>query len=154
MRAPTEIEKAYLAGIIDGEGSFIIYLKSGGKRPDRKFHRCMLSVANTDHDLILYMQDLLGGRIGQTQGALAHHRTVYRLVVEGRTLSDVTLSVLPYLRVKRRQADLVLEMLRTMTSSTGLPLPAGTRERREAIYAEYVEAKHGPARSWAGRRLA
>lgn len=146
---------AYLAGIVDGEGSFIIYLKSGGKRPERKFHRVMLKVANTDEDLIQLLHAELGGRINVgMRPRLERHRQVWHVTVEGPSLVPVTERLLPFLRVKRRQAELVLRMTATMTRSTGFALPLKVLAERERIYEQYVEAKHGPTRSWAGRRLA
>lgn len=143
-----------MAGIVDGEGSFIIYLKAGGKRRDRKFHRCMLSIANTDLPLIEFLQEHLGGRIDKTTPKEAHHKVVYHLIIEGTRVAEVTHILLPYLRIKRTQAELVLEMLKTMTTNTGKPLPAETLAIRQEIYSQYVEAKHGPSRTWGGRKLA
>lgn len=147
---------AYLAGIVDGEGSFIIYRKGGGRNPERKYHRAMLSVGNTDVPLVDFLAHELGGRINDAgPPKQVHHRRMFHVIVEGPKLAAVTERLLPFLLVKKRQAELVLEMLATMRAvPTGLVLEPEVLAERERIYEQYVEAKHGPARSWAGRKLA
>lgn len=52
-----EIKLAYLAGIIDGEGS-IMYVKLGiDKRRNKRYYRVVLRVANNDMTLIQWIMD-------------------------------------------------------------------------------------------------
>lgn len=150
----TELEAAYIAGIIDGEGSFLVYLKRAG-RSDRKYHRAVLKIANTDRPLIDWIRERTGGTVTQWQSEIAGRKRVYHLNIEGPGLLTLCERIGPLLRVKGEQARLTAEMQRTMsTKRTGMPIAPEVVERREALRRAIAEVKHGPARMWGGREIA
>jgi hypothetical protein len=152
--AMTDMEAAYIAGIIDGEGSFLVYMKRAG-RGEKKYHRAVMKIANTDRDLVEWIKARTGGTITQWQSEIPGRKRMYHLNVEGPVLLRLCERIGPLLRVKGEQARLTAEMQRTMsTKRTGLPMPMEIVQRREELRRAIAEAKHGPARMWGGRQIA
>ena len=102
---------AYIAGIVDGEGSICISV-SVSKR-SRPSHVLRVAVYNTCWDVIYYINALLPGNIVEDNWARKrnpNHKTKYILVWYGRRAADVIELLLPYLIIKREVANLALEM--------------------------------------------
>ena len=125
MSLPSKTDWAYMAGIMDGEGSFCIskvtlYSKSG--KPYLGYD-CKVMVANTSEVLIKWLVEKFGGkyRIGVNEaskqakawGSKSIIRPCYRWTMEGyRNQEQFLLAVLPYLVIKREQAKVALEWTR------------------------------------------
>ncbi len=98
-------DAAYIAGIIDGEGSIGLNVTASGS------YRAQIQVSNASRKLIYWLQELLGGYVdvvapkGGTRPSY-HWRTDKREVV-----ANVLAQVSPYLRVKQQQADLVMRFI-------------------------------------------
>jgi hypothetical protein len=107
LKVPTEaVDLAYIAGIVDGEGS----IRSGGRstkgRVKNRWEGWQVSVANTDAALMQYL-GRIGGRVygnrhvGPLSKKPIYSWSVYRL--------DEVLALLkairPYLIIKRGKAD-------------------------------------------------
>jgi hypothetical protein len=114
-----KVELAYVAGIIDGEGSICVFehyhKNSNGNRYQRMVLR--LQVANTDIGLITWLVDLFGGVVAEKmrpQIAIGIWKPAYEWQSGYQNGARVLELVLPYLRVKRRQAELYLECAATM----------------------------------------
>lgn len=100
---------AYLAGVIDSDG-FIT--ASSSVRSGRTYCAPRVGIAGTrrePHDLAA---SLFGGSVlsYEPKAERAHHRTQFQWVREGDTAAHVIVAVLPYLRVKRVQAELAVEL--------------------------------------------
>lgn len=124
MSKTSKTDLAYMAGIMDGEGSFCIskvtlYSKSG--KPYFGYD-CKVSVGNTSEVLMKWMFERFGGRYrvssthvskmarewGQTKC-----NPCFRWTCEGyRNQELFILSILPYLVMKREQAKVALEWTR------------------------------------------
>lgn len=153
LNSLSDAELGYIAGIIDGEGSFYIYLKSGGKS-GRKYHRSALKIANTDTTLIQWLYDRIGGTIATSTPKKENHKIVYHLAVEGPRLVNVINLLSPYLIIKRAQAEVVKSMQETMTYRIGFRLTDEMISKRDSIYRSFVLLKHGPSMTWANKKLA
>jgi hypothetical protein len=149
----TDLEAAYIAGIVDGEGSFLVYMKRAG-RSERKYHRAVLKIANTDRPLIDWIRIRTGGTVSQWQSDIAGRKRMYHLNIEGPGLLELCERIGPLLLVKGEQARMTAQLQRTMsTKRTGMPIPAEVIEKREALRLAIAEAKHGPARMWGGKEI-
>ena len=99
----TRIEVAWLAGLVEGEGSFVIT------------HRATLTVAMTDLDIVERLPRLtgVGNLYAYKTKAAAHHKDVYGWTVgKQRHLLAVTRSIRPWLGARRGEsADAVLAWL-------------------------------------------
>jgi hypothetical protein len=112
-----EVDKAWIAGFIDGEGCITIARQIRKNRPSPSY-RSYITVSNTNRDSLEYLRGHYGG--------VLYERHEYRKDKRGKNWADaydwycplrsatrLLTDILPYLRVKRQQAMLVLEFLAT-----------------------------------------
>ena len=111
MQELTDIEKAYIAGIVDGEG-YIGILK--GKLVDpRKIcpYTLKVSVTNTDLKLIYFLKERLG--VGSITKVPANYRFSrrpwYQYVVQANNALKLLSMVRPYMIIKNIQAGIAIE---------------------------------------------
>jgi hypothetical protein len=99
-------ERAYLAGIVDGEGTV------GFRHPTRERNpRPFLAVWNTNLTLMRWLESLGGPGIYARKSPIAR-KTCYGWSLSGaRDLYIVLTAIRPYLRIKRDNADAVLAHL-------------------------------------------
>ena len=107
----TEAEKGYLAGFLDGEGSIVI--SKGGQ-----FVRPAICFYNSHLETMDWIADKLGQirytRSSDPRRDKRHTKTNYAIMV--RTASDIITLLkllLPYLRIKKNQARLMLRFMDT-----------------------------------------
>lgn len=119
---------AYLAGIIDGEGTITLSYNS----KNDAFRRLFVSVANTDCGLINWLQERFGGKVR----ARAVHNPKHRPAFEWRIEQDHALRVLKnlstFLRVesKRRRAEYILAHYKSVTVRNGRYTPEGVHAKK------------------------
>jgi hypothetical protein len=110
----TETEWAYLAGIIDGEGTIGLY----GPGPRSPHGRAFVVIANSNTDLLNWVQQLWPGctvsltlKAGDLRkGQFTTHKSdIYQLRWTRRAaIKSVLEGILPYLRIKKDRAEKVL----------------------------------------------
>jgi len=85
----------YLAGFIDGEGCF-------------RYSGCArASVTNSYPWVLEILQSLFGGTIRKKKRYSEKHKQVYEWEISGANAENYAYTVEPYLREKRRQAQLL-----------------------------------------------
>lgn len=108
------VDLAYIAGFMDGEGTI------GMKREQRRSvsggysYQAYITAANTDPVVIEWLYSLFGGNIRKrpinpgfsSPNAKPH---LYVWAVGAKTAVAICELLLPYLRMKRRQAEILLE---------------------------------------------
>lgn len=106
MKQLTEIEKAYLAGIIDGEGCVRL-----ARRRKNNF-MAMVIVTIKQYDLLCYLKEITGvGCIYKYEkGFKENWCPIHRWQVAAKQARDLLKAVLPYLRIKGKVAEVVLSM--------------------------------------------
>ena len=105
----TDVELAYLAGIIDGEGSFVLHRHKDGYR-----FASQLQVGNTDVRMLEWIAARFGGNVRLERRSNLKHKPIYRWVSDASMLDALITATLPYLICKRDQADLMLAYRRTL----------------------------------------
>lgn len=105
----SDIEKGYIAGFMDGEGSIIFY-------KDRKILNPALQFPNTHKGAVEWLQKKL------TTGSLAitvreknnpKWKTLYQLHIHGaKQVYDILVVIEPYLIIKREKAQEAIRMLK------------------------------------------
>ena len=103
----SETDKAYLAGLIDGEGCISILPGGAGK--------LQVSVGNNHRGVLEYGQSLFGGSLGGSR-VTSSGRVCWIWNLSNKKAAGLLESIFPYLRVKRPQA----EVARKFTSTIGL----------------------------------
>lgn len=102
-------EKAYIAGIVDGEGCIsITRRKIKSKRSNNWFYQTQVIVVNTDKRLIDFLVSLYGGFVTSPRREKAGHKPIYRWVITGNDMRQLLEDTLDYLILKREQARLAL----------------------------------------------
>lgn len=90
--------QAYLAGIVDGEGSFGIYAVGGA-------YTARFTVAMQDPQAVAYLKLLY------PDGAFSKRGPEYRAVYASNRAYEITQDLLPFLIVKREQAQVMLSFM-------------------------------------------
>ena len=124
MKRITEIDKAYIAGFVDGEGSVGYYNAARTYKHRPGYFHASINVCNTDPRVIFWLQEVTGiGSSRVTRFKDGNRRTAYQWQLANKQdVVDFLSTIRPYLRVKGEQVDVLLVHL--------------------ALEAEYVK-KHG-----------
>ncbi len=109
-------ESAYVAGIIDGEGTVTLSVKQkGGTR------HLAVTVSGTELSLIKYLPRVIGaGRVTNKKVYKLNHAQAYTYSIYSRQAIDLLMQVLPYLQTyKAKRAKLALEQYIAVTPRNG-----------------------------------
>jgi len=103
------IERAYLAGLIDGEGCIAVSRTRTGasaKSCTRGFaYRSSVSITMTDLQLLKWCQRVTGaGRVCRKKVDTSKHRPAWTWAAWSQEAAGILTSIEPLLRLKRRQA--------------------------------------------------
>ena len=138
----TSTKLAYIAGVLDGEGTLII-----GKWP-RKGNRLLgyrgcMAIANTYLPVLEYIQVLLGGSIvlqSKFSGPYAGTRC-YSLTFTTNSIRQWLPKLLPYLIIKKTQAEVLLAFLARQASNASAPVSDDLLAFYEECYQRLKEIK-------------
>ena len=130
---------AYLAGIIDGEGSIYIGNFSCNTTTKLPYYQTNIQVTNTDKGLIDWLKETFGGLTNtrtRKQMPGNSRKQVYIWTVTGERLTHLCEEILPYLICKRRQAEIMLKMRATFETGSPNRLGLETRHIRQSLMDE------------------
>jgi hypothetical protein len=116
VRTLTDAEAAYIAGIVDGEGTVSLVRHHSGER-----RRPVVSVANTEYELLAYLKQTIGaGRITRKCVAKDHHTPSFAFAIYSRQALELLRQISSYLRThKRARAELLLAQYLLVTPRNG-----------------------------------
>lgn len=99
----TEIEKAWLAAAVDGEGTIGFYNGGITKNGNKKWIRTEICICNTNKDFLLHAKDLTGvGNISVKHRE--RRKPTYEWSTHGRKIAIIIDQILPYLIIKKQTA--------------------------------------------------
>jgi len=109
---------AYLAGFMDGEGTFSIVKThqvrqhvDGSKFKGIRYHM-HVKITNTDKKVLDWIVKHFGGQLSERKRVEGEKRK-WELTISGNhSMENFILSILPYLKVKRAQAMVALDFVR------------------------------------------
>lgn len=142
----------YIAGIIDGEG-YIGLWKTKTRSQIEYGYQPGIKIAMVDCDDLLYaLADEFGGYVHHRTASQANHRNSTCWELKGKTLLKPVLEdIMPHLRIKTRQAELLYEFCH-LGNLHPLYAPLERFELAETIYQELLYLKHeSPATTKRGR---
>ena len=116
-------ELAYMAGIIDGEGSIYIGNFSSNPLTGSKYYQTNIEVTNSDKPLMDWIVATFGGRINTytlKQLPKNSRRIHYRWIATGERVTHLVEVLLPYLIVKKPQAEIMIKMRETYKPIMGV----------------------------------
>lgn len=143
-------ERAYLAGLIDGEGS--IYCGAIGTHRNKTCYPC-IAIGMTDRDVIEWISSRWGCKVSYVLKRTKNPNWLDQHFVRlsGKRAQLLCLVLLPYLRVKRRQAELVGLFPCEAREAPGKRISPEVNERRFALRDQINGLNHKP-RNPAARR--
>jgi len=123
-------DAAYIAGIIDGEGT--ISLTRRHRNENRQLE---VSISNTDMALLQFVKQCVGaGRISNKRTYRHNHRQSATFCISNRQALYLLEQVRPYLRTyKAERADLVLQNYLQLTPRNGFYTSEITKLRDEFV---------------------
>jgi len=112
----TEIEKAYITGLIDGEGSIYISLRA---HPNGNRIYCFyVSVVNTYKEIIEYLKNKLNGSIQYRKARDIKNKDLWRWAIGGVGTIKIIEALFPYFIIKKEQAKIILQFHKEQFSSS------------------------------------
>ena len=136
IEAVTKEQLAYFAGLFDGEGCLIVG-KYIVKSQRNLAYRGFMAVTNTHIPTLLHIKSLFGGKI-VVQGI---ERKCYSLAFSANEIRRVLPELLPYLIVKREQAEVILEFFEKQSSHSFGLLSQSTLDFYEECYQKMKKLK-------------
>ena len=135
---------AYLAGAIDSDG-FITIGRSTRKVGEKYAHRPTYYIAkvgyvSTDRIVPDLFHKMFGGSLNEHQPKNATYKRVYLWQCTNNKAGVVVEAILPYLRQKKSQAEIVIEFIRRMDSRHNREMKLGISPEIEAERYELWEA--------------
>lgn len=103
-----QIMLAYLAGIIDGEGSIGIERLSPTKGRKKYYYVCRLTVINTNEDIMKLLVYFFKGTYDKRK-KIEGRKECFRWHVFGNDLSYALNKLEPYILLKHKQLNIVLQ---------------------------------------------
>jgi len=128
----SEVEKAYIAGFIDGEGYIGIHRNKG------RWFEAELAITNSNKEILLWIKDKLSISSSVRCIHKESNKPRYQLEIRGnQAVSRLLRILLPYLRTKKEHALLVIELAelkrQAMSGYKGKRKPINP-ERQEEIF--------------------
>jgi len=109
-----EVEKAYIAGIVDGEGTVTLMKYHKNKTPAP-----CVSVANNNLKLLKWLKVKVGGTIVSKKKRLAHHSDSYAWYVRQDRALRFLDEIKYYLIIKKQHAELITKKYKAVTHRAG-----------------------------------
>lgn len=115
---------AYMAGIVDGEGCFYIGLipKKSGDGYVNEHYRGLLKISNTCKSLIDWLDETFSGTcssIHRSTSSKKYTRDVFDWIATGDRLLDICEQIHPYLLLKKRHCEIMINFRKTYTEQLG-----------------------------------
>lgn len=115
----SEVMKSYIAGIIDGEGCIGIECMAPLQKKDgtwirkHNYYTPRLTIVNTSYKLMELLVKEIGGKY-DTRKKIEGRKTCYRWYIFGKDLENTIQEIIPYLFIKKEQAEIVLKFRQTV----------------------------------------
>lgn len=139
--------KAYVAGIVDGEGCIDIYKHKAAPRSVRKYRYTMrLTVGMGRPELPNLLHLLYGGTLTVCKPENSNRSAEWRWRVSSNKAVSVLNDIFPYLRLKKKQATLAFSLQALQSGWRkqfgGIRTPDHIIEQEDAIWLE-LKAERG-----------
>ncbi len=118
MKTYSKLDIAYLAGLFDGEGCIFISINQEPKYK-HSYYSLMVHLSNTDPYLINWIGDTFGGRIARSKPGTGGKRKVWIWWTRSQKAGRILKLITPYLKCKKAQAEIALEMQKTFNKFGG-----------------------------------
>jgi len=139
---------AYMAGLIDGEGT-ITFVKRGSKYPGKFIIRVI--VVGTSKELFDWISKEFGGttditKVGERKAKIQSTQDMYYWYITTQKAVSLLRECYPFLVIKKRQAELIFEYAQTIQKTT-VPLTQELIGKRQGIYQKLRDLHKGRGRN-------
>ena len=110
---------AYLAGLIDGEGCIGIYARKLSDTRRFPYHQLVVKIGMRDREAIDFMVEHTGAWGATTSCKQMSTGIIHMTTLHGRRAADFLKRIIPYMTVKKRQAELAVEFYEVCEFSKG-----------------------------------
>jgi intein/homing endonuclease len=135
-----EIEKAYLAGLFDGEGSVGLTACSQRGRISRAYPLAV-SISNTHIETIKSLKNLFGGSTWIKKRRNKKYQPCMQWTLSSQQGLAFLKMIIPYLRIKKEQAEIGIKFINGRKRSS-VRLSNEEIKRREKVRKKLFELKH------------
>ena len=123
---------AWLAGLLDGEGSFGVAKRQPTRVDNASAYAPCLSLEMTDTEALVKAADMMDTAVSISERHQG--KTLFATKCYGQKLRAVLLNLLPWLRTKRQQADLLLAFFVDCPNQSGTRLTEEKKALREGYH--------------------
>jgi len=127
-----ERQLIYFAGIFDGEGSVNIEVQAPRENRKYYYYSLRIIIINTNKDLMEWLVKNFDGKYSARK-KIEGRKLCYRWAKCSREAAEILEACLPYMVVKKKQAELFVESMGTM-GVTGWHVSPEVRAHREHLY--------------------
>jgi len=109
-------QAAYLAGLIDGEGTITLSRRHSNER-----RQLVVSIVSTEREIVAWARETIGaGKVTRKRTSSIRHTPSFTFSISNRQALEVLRQTMPHLRsYKRRRAELALERYVSLTPRNG-----------------------------------
>jgi hypothetical protein len=131
-----DLSVAYYAGIMDSDGH--IGVNHVNKKLKRPGVAAVISITNRHRGILEEVQSSYGGGVHKrcSPSINKNWTQTYNWYCKGSTALEFLKAIYPHLRIKRRQAELAMEVLSLTANRETFRIGEDERNRRDAICAE------------------
>ena len=133
--------KAYIAGIIDGEG-YIGINRTKLKRGDKTYYNYVvkLEVHSSNERLCLWLQENCGGYFGK--GNKPNGKSYYRWSIASKDVYKLLDAIFEFLVIKKEQALIISEYRKTLSDKKCFQALDETVRQDRAVLYEQLKSLH------------
>jgi len=144
LRRLNSVEAAYIAGLIDGEGTIAL-----SHRTKNEYRRLEVAISNTDFKLLRQVKSSVGaGQIARKRPRNKRHAMGYTYRICNRQAFNLLIQISSYLKTyKRKRAELVLKNYIKLTPRNGKYSPRLLEQRKKFIKAFFSIPSPSKAKS-------
>jgi len=132
-----EIELAYIAGLLDAEGSFIIY-----KISNRPSYLLEMNYRKTDYNTLRYLSDIFGGSVKPAPFSPGNKLDVWLWKLVSARAYNLLIHIYRFLRIKRRAAEICMEFFELYWQGRTTKPVSPERQAIGAKYAALLREYH------------
>jgi hypothetical protein len=153
---PSETDWAYAAGIVDGEGCIAV-VRSFVPARGRYYYGVNVVVANTNRDMLSWMQCMWGGWVVEVPNRKATERRAWAWRCTSLGARIFLRGIRPWLRIKAEQCDNALRMIELLQRGKRTlgraALPQAWLDDQEKLYWIQRELNHRGTKAFVAQAM-
>lgn len=131
-----ETQKAYIAGIIDGEGCISVRCCEGRKRKTSRYYYSSVSVEMASKEIIDFIQELYEGKIYHRKSRNrtgVTDMTMWTWRLNGKEAANFLKTIYPFLVQKKKEAEVLIDFSETIMNNRKEGLKVTVIQKRDSL---------------------